>query len=277
MKSSLSTSIAVVLLGLAAAPAFAQSEGDWSGAYIGAYAGEVLDPDDGDSILFDTNLDGNFGDTVLTATNANAFSPGFCDGIAIDRTPAAGCTENSGGAEFGLRAGYDWQSGNWVYGGLIEYGMNDIRDAVSAFSTTPARYSMLRKVHDVFAIRGRVGMVFGDNSRNLVYATGGYAIASIENSFTTSNGVNTFTNNGNNNAEGLQFGLGYERKLGDSFTVGIEYLATQLDDNEYRVRAQGPAPATNAFVRTNPAGTDFRRSDEDFDFDGVRITATYRF
>ena len=81
MKSRITTSSAIALLGLSAAPAFAQS--DWSGAYIGLYAGQVSDPEDGgDSILFDRNLDGEFGDTVLTSGNANAFSPGFCDGQA---------------------------------------------------------------------------------------------------------------------------------------------------------------------------------------------------
>ena len=82
---------------LAAAPAYAQSSGDWTGGYVGAYAGGVLDPDDGDDrILFDTNLDGNFNDTVQTALGADAFSPGSCNGVAQGPTPAAGCAGNNG-------------------------------------------------------------------------------------------------------------------------------------------------------------------------------------
>ena len=135
---------------------------------------------------------------------------------------------------------------------------------------------MLRKVDGMAAIRARVGAAFGESGENLVYVTGGYARAKIENTFFTSNGVNTFTNNGGGDASGAQLGLGYERRIG-AFAVGVEYIRTQLSDDEYRVRAQGPAPATNPFIRQNPNGTDFRRSDDDFDLDSVRLTATYRF
>lgn len=277
MKSRLTTSVAIALLGLTAAPAFAES-GDWAGGYVGIYAGQLSDPDDnGDRILFDTNLDGTYGDTVLTSTNANAFSPGFCDGQAQGPTPADGCDNNEGAGEYGVRGGYDWQSGDWVYGVVAEYGSNDTRDAVSAFSTTPARYTMKREIDDVLALRARVGFAFGEDGANLLYATGGYARASVKNSFNTSNGVNTFTNIGDSNASGTQLGLGYERRLNDNFTIGVEYLATSLDDGDYTVRSQGPAPATNPFILVNPAGTDFRRSDDDLDFDSFRITATYRF
>jgi outer membrane immunogenic protein len=54
-------------------------------------------------------------------------------------------------------------------------------------------------------------------------------------------------------------------------------LFTSLDDrDEFTVRVQGPAPATNAFILTNPAGTDLRRSDQ-FEFQKVRVAASYRF
>jgi outer membrane immunogenic protein len=274
MKRLLVTSIAAVLL----CGSTATIAADWSGFHIGGYLGSVMDPDDGGgSILFDTNLDGDFGDTVNTAAGANAFSPGFCDGAANDRTPATDCDDNTGGAEFGLRVGYDWQIDNFVYGVVGEYGYSDARDAVAAFSTTPAFYTMLRKVDDVFALRARAGLVFGDDDRNLVYATGGYTQASIENFFETSNGVNTFVTSGDSDADGFQIGLGYERMLGERFSVGLEYLHTRLDDDEARVRAQGPAPATNPFIRVNPSGTDFRRSDDELDLDSVRLTAGFRF
>jgi outer membrane immunogenic protein len=52
---------------------------------------------------------------------------------------------------------------------------------------------------------------------------------------------------------------------------------TSLDDkDEYTVRAQGPAPATNPFILTNAAGTDLRRADQ-FRFHSLRVTAGYRF
>ena len=281
MKLNRMSAALVAGLLVAAAPlANAQdAKGSWNGGYVGAYAGIVDKPDNGDSdrFLFDTNLDGNFNDTVRTGAGADAFSPGFCNGVAQTATPAGGCAENSGGADWGLRAGYDWQFDRFVVGVVGEYGLMDARDAVSAFSTTPARYSMLRKIDGIAALRARIGVVVGDDEANLVYATAGGARASIENSFATSNGVNTFTNNGDTDASGHQLGLGYERRFGQAFTVGVEYLRTELDDGDYRVRAAGPAPATNPFILQNPNGTDFRRSDTDIELDSVRITASYRF
>lgn len=284
MKAPLPRSILIALLALGAAPAFAQSTSSdptWTGGYLGGYAGSVFDPDDGnDRILFDTDQDGAFDDSVRTGTGADAFSPGFCDGSAVFRSPSDGCNGNNGGAEWGVRAGFDWQIGDIVVGVVGDYGMNDARDAVTAFSTTPASYTMLRKIDNLFAIRGRVGMAFSGGSRpeNLVYLTAGYAQASIENSFQTTNAANSFTSNGDSDADGAQYGIGYERMVGENFAVGIEYLRTNLSDDEARVRVgPGTAPASNAFLRDNPNGTDFRRSDEDFDLDSLRLTATYRF
>lgn len=260
-----------------AAPIGSIAAQDWTGGYLAAYGGALLDPeDDRDTVLFDTNLDGRFGDTVNTAAGANAFSPGFCDGASADRTPAAGCRENGSGGDYGLRGGYDWQAGNMVYGVLVEYGRADYRDAVSAFSTTPAFYTLLRKTDDVLALRGRVGFAFGDGS-NLFYGTAGYARASVQNYFSTSNTANTFVNNGDSDADGYQLGLGFERRFGENFSLGVEYLHSRLDDEDYRVRAQGPAPATNPFILVNAAGTDFRRSDDEIRLDSFRVAASWRF
>jgi opacity protein-like surface antigen len=284
MNASLRRSILIALLALGASPVFAQSttsDPTWTGFYLGGYVGAVSSPDDAnDRILFDTNLDGNFNDTVRTSAGADAFSPGFCDGSAVFRTPADGCNNNGGGAEWGVRAGYDWQVGDIVFGVVGDYGMNDARDAVSAFSTTPASYTMLRKVDSVFAIRGRVGLAYSGSSipENLFYVTAGYAQASIENSFQTTNATNSFTSNGDSDADGAQYGIGYEFMFNEHFSAGIEYLYTNLKDDEARVRAgPGTALPTNPFLIANPSGTDFRRSDEDFDLDSLHITATYRF
>lgn len=276
MNHVLRAAIATAAFAALAAPLHAQ---DWTGGYVGGHLGEAGDPDDNgnDRFLFDTNLDGNFNDSVNTAAGANAFSPGFCNGAAQTAQPAGGCSANEGGADWGLRAGYDWQSGSFVFGLVGEYAMNDVRDAVSAFSTTPAYYTMYRKVDGMFAVRGRAGFAFGDGEDNLLYATAGYAYAKVENSFGTSNRANAFADNGNDNVDGLQYGVGYERRF-DQFTVGLEYLLTQLDDDGYRVDVtRGNAPATNPFLIVNPDGTQLRRSDTDFDFDSLRLTATYRF
>lgn len=249
---------------------------NWSGFYAEVAAGQNGGLDDNqDQFLFDTDLNGAFADTVTTATGANAFSPGFCDGIARDRTPTGGCAGNVTDQEWAIRGGYDWQSGDWVYGAIVEYARPDVRDAVSAFSTTPARYTMIRNVDDLFAIRGRLGFSLLEGN-GLLYGTAGLARADIRNRFDTSNLVNTFVDSGDDTANGTQFGVGYTHRFGN-WTIGLEYLLTMLRDDNYRVRAQGPAPASNPFIRTNASGTDFRRSDDDFDFDSIRLTLGWRF
>jgi len=277
MKIKQSFFLAATTLALMPYMAFAQ---DWTGGYVGAHLGGGLDPDDSghDRFLFDTNLDGNYDNTVNTAAGANAFSPGFCNGAAQTAVPGGGCSDNSGGADMGLRGGYDWQSGQWVFGVVGEYSMNDVRDAVSAFSVTPAYYTMIRKVDDMFALRGRLGFAFGDGDDNLLYATAGWASAKVENGFGTSNRANAFSDNGSDSVDGTQMGIGYERRFAEAFTVGLEYMLTQLDDDSYRVHVgPGTASATNPFLLVNANGTDLRRSDTDFDFDSVRLTASYRF
>lgn len=272
MKNHLAFLLVPALLG--AAPAFAQST--WTGGYLGALAGQSESSGGEDAaILFDTNLDGGFGDTVNTAAGANAFSPGFCDGAAIGRTPGEGCDGDDKGDDFGVRLGYDWQMSSWVFGVVGEYAQSDATDSVVAFSTTPASYTMTRELESIAAVRARLGVSFGSDM-NLFYVTAGFAQAQIENSFSTTNAVNTFTNNGDSEAEGPQYGAGYERRLGEHFSIGVEYLMSDLEDDEYRVRAQGPAPVTNPFILVNPGGTDFQRSD-DLELESLRLTLSYRF
>ena len=278
MTRNLTRAVALGLLAMAATSASAQ-DGNWSGGYLGVYAGALSDNDKSETIEFDTNLDGSYGDTVRTPGGTNIFAPGFCDGEATGTTAAAGCDGNGSGSDYGFRGGFDWQSGDMVFGFVAEYGYSDTSDAVSAFATAPtlASYTMKREVDGVLALRARVGFAFGESDDNLLYATGGYARANINNFFHTSNQGNTYTGTGNSDADGAQLGLGYERRFGGNFTFGVEYLATRLNDDRGEIRVQGPVPATNPFIQANAAGTDLRRSSSDIDLDALRLTLSYRF
>jgi outer membrane immunogenic protein len=258
---------------LFAASATAQS---WSGAYVGGSVGWASARDDGgETILFDRNLDGSFNDTVTTSAGANAFSPGFCGGSANGPTPSSGCADDEDGAELGLHAGYDWQYGALVFGGLVEIsGADDLSDSVAAFSTTPAFYTMTRELESLAAVRGRVGYAVG---RFLPYVTAGVARGEVEHRFATNNSVNTFTQRGDEEASGHQLGVGVETMIAPRLSLGLEYLHTKLEDDDHRVRAAGPAPATNPFILGNANGTDFKRSNEDFEFGAFRLKAAVRF
>jgi outer membrane immunogenic protein len=274
MRNFLLASAALTLI---ASGAQAQ-DSTWTGAYVGVSAGLADRKENKNEVIgFDKNLDGSYGDTVTTAAGANAFSPGFCGGSFSTNAAPGGCRKDDDtDVEMSVRAGYDYQMGSFVVGGLVEYSQLQLNDAVTAFSTTPAGYSFNRKLNDLWAVRARGGYAMGDN---LFYATGGYARGNLKHSFTTTNGVNSFTRDGGGDANGYQVGLGYERKLMPNVTLGLEWVRTSLKDDDYTVRAgnSGTTPATNPFLLTNTAGTDFLRSGDKFKFDSYRVTASYRF
>lgn len=267
----------VVGAGTHTASAQTASTPAWTGVYVGGAAGVgMVRKNSSETVLFDTNLDGTFSDTIRTAAGVNAFGPGFCGGAAIDRTAAAGCTEDkSRGYDISGRIGYDRQYGRIVLGAVLDGGRTEATDAVTSFSVTPAFYTFTRDLDYLASLRGRVG--FGAD-RMLVYATGGVVSATVEHSFSTSNVVNTFVARGTTErAWGFQGGGGIEFRIAPRVSVTGEYLFTRLDDEaDATVRSQGPAPATNAFILVNAAGTDMQRS-SGFEFQAIRVGLNFRF
>ena len=274
---------------LIASPALAQdSKGPFDGVYVGGSFGAAVQPNDrGSSILFDRDLNGSFGDTVVTTTGQNAFGPnttggafngGFCKGAASSREIATGCSNDKDGIEYYGRVGADTHMGNVVIGVMGEFGKPEINDSVTAFSTTPASYTMTRKLDYTASIRGRLGFTPSPMRTTLFYATGGALYGKVKNSFTTTNTANSFTQNGDSDAWGFSGGGGVEQKIGKNFSVGLEYVYNELKDNDARVRVgPGTAPATNPFLLAGAGGTDFKRSDDKFRWHSMRVTAAFRF
>ena len=229
---------------------------------------------DGDeTITFNRGSNGSFGETITTSTGANAFSPGFCGGEATS-TANTNCISNSDGVTFQGRFGYDSQMGMLVVGLVGEVGTADVRNSVSALSTTPAFYYMERKIDYTAALRLRAGYTVTPTT--LLYATGGIAYAKLDQSFETSNTANAFQVIADDNAWGYQIGAGLEQKIGAKFSLGVEYLYTGYNDDDTIIRVtQGTAGATNPFVLAG--GTDFKRANDDFNLQTVKVVATYRF
>lgn len=257
-------------------PALAQ-EGDYNGFYVGGSFGFTAQPNDrNSSVLFDTNRDGVFGDTVNTAAGANAFSPGFCGGRARGNSAAGGCSKDRDGLEYFGHVGADTQFGKIVVGVVAEAGKSEARDSVTAFSTTPASYTLSRSFKYNAGVRGRIG--YTPNNSTLFYATGGLAYAKMRNRFTTTNAVNAFSTNGNSDDWGYSAGGGVEQRVTRNVSIGLQYLYTTYRNNDFRVTAaQGTAPATNPFILVNSAGTDFARSDTNFRTHSLRLTGSFRF
>lgn len=274
MRLILLTSIG--LAALAGPTAAVAQTADWTGPYIGGRLGLTTQPKDSDeTIQFDTNLDGSFDDTVNTVSGANAFQRGFCGGAAVSAT-ANTCSDRNG-TEWAVHAGYDRQiGGSLVVGAVVEYGRAYIRDSVTAFSSTPAFYTLTRSVKNTGSLRVRAGLTFGET---LAYATGGIAYGKIRSSFTTSNAVNTFALSGTgDDAWGHRVGGGLERRISSRFSIGAQYLFTSLKDDGISVRVAGSnVPVSNPFILRNAEGTDLKRSSRRFNSNSVSVLASLRF
>lgn len=264
---------------LLSAPAVAQDLSTWSGPYVGGQVGIGLVDSDRPTVLFDTNRDGTFGDTVRTGAGANAFSPGFCGGRALGATPGAGCDSVEDGIEGGVHAGFDMELGGLVVGLVGEYDRHRSQeDHASAFSTTPASYTLTRELRDSYGLRARAGVALASNS--LVYATGGVVRGRFRHSFESTNTANAFAvTDTRTSAWGYRVGGGVEQRFGRSFSLGLLYLLSSIkdDDDSFIDVTRGTAPATNPFVLVNPNGTLFQRTDERFRSHAVKLTGSLRF
>ena len=279
MKTLLSAASLSLLMAGVAAPALAQSAPDWSGPYIGIYAGGVENHEQaGETLVFDRNLDGVFGETVTTSAAADAFAPGFCAGNASTSQATDGCNKDDRGVEGSVRVGYDWQFGPMVAGLVGEWAATNVSDTVTGFSSTPASYVFKRELNDMAALRARVGFATGPA---LIYITGGAAYGNIENSFRTTNTANSFVVQADeDNADGWQAGGGLEWRLAPNLSVTGEYLYTSLTPGDYVVRAgnTGTTPAGNPFILApNTTGTDIMRSNDEMELHAFRVGMNVRF
>ncbi|AQR74405.1 outer membrane protein [Sphingomonas sp. LM7] len=253
----------------------AASAQEFNGPYVGlSYGYGFQGADDSETILFDRGFDGT-DDVVTTTAGTDAFSPGFCGGRGV-ALPSAGCEDDRDGIQYHVRAGWDLQFGNVVVGAVGEFGRSEARDSVSAFSTTPAYYTMTRSIDWEANLRLRAGYAFG--GKTLAYVSGGPAYARIKNSFRTNNAANAFLDNGDSYSWGVAGGGGIEHKIAPNVSIGLEYLYTRYNDDDYRVRAvQGIASPINPFILFGAPGTEFRRSDPRFESHAARAALIFRF
>ncbi|MBX9574826.1 MAG: outer membrane beta-barrel protein [Caulobacteraceae bacterium] len=280
------TRLSAILIAASVSLAGAASAQDWTGPYVTvALSGDLVDDDEGEITLFDTDQNGTFGDTVRTSGGADAFSSsptqsaGFCGGKANANNFDGGCQDDDEiAAGVAGRIGWDWAVGGFVFGVLGEAASVTGRDHTTAFSITPANYQFARGVDGpVYSARVRVGAPMG---RWMPYATAGYAVAEVEETYSTTNAANSFTPLTNtSDADGFQVGGGLEYAVTDRVRLGAEYLYTALDVDDPLVVRVGPgtAPLTNPFRIVNPSGTDTRRQSDEFNHHAFRLTVSARF
>lgn len=140
-----------------------------------------------------------------------------------------------GGGVFG---GYNWQSGNIVYGAEADLGYNG-QEGYAGNGTTGKE-----KLNG--SIRGRVGY---DLNPFLIYGTAGLAAADHE--LSNANGSDSKT------ALGYTVGAGVEAMVTNNITARIEYRYTDYQDKDY-----------------NLGGTNFSRG---FDDNSVKVGIGVKF
>ncbi len=271
---------ATALVAMAATPAMAQDAQPetFDGVYVGGFIG--LDANAGsnaDTLVFDTDQDGAFDNIVRTTTGSDAFSPGFCNGIANGARASSGCTSDDDDFVFGGRIGLDQRQGVLVTGIVLEGHTSNAADFTTGFSTTPASYTTIRELDYAISGRGRIGISPGDG-RGLFYVTGGVSYAKIDYDFVTTNGANSFTLDDDSDwAFGAQLGGGAEVLVTPNIGFGVEYLYSQYNDDDLVVNVgPGTAGPTNPFLLVSGA-TDLRQRDTTLDTHSLRATLNFHF
>ena len=197
--SKVVTFLAAVSVALFAAPA-AQAGGHWTGAYVGAHAGTGEANYDG---IFDSNQ-------ANSATNS-----GFAQDLDL-----------SGGVG-GVQAGYNQQTGNFVYGVEADITFTDFEDLALERDNNNSDF-MEGSVDWLATIRARAGIA-RDNV--LVFGTAGIAFADA--SYSASNGpVGAATSSGSVDFDDIGYvvGGGVELMGSGRMSVNLQGLYYEFDD-----------------------------------------------
>jgi outer membrane immunogenic protein len=183
----------------------------WTGWYIGA------------------NVGGSFGTARQTASYPPTIAPTTAFGSA---------SSDLDGVIGGGQLGYNWQTGNWVYGleadidGTGERGSTNLYGTgttsipgVGLF-TTSGTLAITEKLNWLGTVRGRLGLTASPNW--LLYATGGLAYGGLDTDTTLTAGALSAVNNFNTTRAGWTAGAGIEGWLGHNWTAKLEYLYVDL-------------------------------------------------
>ncbi len=185
----------------------------WAGFYIGGHAGYGW----GRSTIHDLD--------------------DFCLGAGVCPTPSVRYRFN--GALGGAQAGYNWQSGNLVFGAEVDVSFAGMKDTLTFRPPGPA---LLTTEVDWFGTgRLRLGYAIANS---LLYATGGVALVHIENRMQSGNIVAATSGV----KWGWTAGAGWEYAFASNWTVRAEYLFIEVE----KTKAAVPPPAVGRFEWDNP-------------------------
>jgi len=164
---------------------------DWNGAYLGGHVGYL------------------WGDASITEDGLGAGGGDF-DGVVG-----------------GIVGGWNFQSGNWVFGiegdfgwtGADGVGMTTEDDLQEIYT-----YDMDWNAH----VRGRAGITLGEDGRTLLFVAGGLAIADFK---VGEQGVQGWTDGGT--FTGWSIGGGVNHAFSNNFIAGLELLYDDYGSKTY--------------------------------------------
>lgn len=244
---------------LVSATAASATPPNWTGFYVGVNGTGSRDKVDASGTLQIQQISGLF-----VTGRGIVIVPGTTLPFAASHNET-----NWGG---GGQLGYQWQSGNFVFGAEADYDPFHRNVAVAQSqqlpptALTPA--TTIDSVRDVringeWSIRARLGVAFGGT---LAYATGGYAnargrVTNVD-SFTNPGGPAApctpacqanlgpegpvvTTGSAHRNMGGWTGGLGVEQALGAHFSIALEYRHTDLGSKDF-------TPSGGTVVNTGP-------------------------
>lgn len=153
-----------------------------------------------------------------------------------------GSADVSGGLA-GVTAGYNWQTGQWVFGLEADIDWSNIK---GNFTNAGCPFGCETKNSWLGTARGRIGWAF---DRWLPYVTGGAAFGDVK---ATQAGIASASDTN----VGWTVGAGIEAAVVANWTAKVEYLYADLG----HVNCSVCLPATNVNFRTNivRAGLNYR-------------------
>ena len=140
------------------------------------------------------------------------------------------------GGLVGLTAGYNWQTGPWVFGLEGDVDWSNIR---GSFVSAACPGGCETRNNWLSTVRGRLGYAF---DRVMPYVTGGLAVGDIEANPTGFAGVS-------DTQAGWTVGAGVEAAFAGNWSAKLEYLYVDLGSTGCSATACGTA--TNVDLRSN--------------------------
>lgn len=157
----------------------------------------------------------------------------------------------------GIQAGYDFQTGNWVYGVEASIAAADVKKSVTCINPTLSCGTEITWLADV---SGRLGYAF---DRALVFGTAGVAFAGDKNyARSVSDGSSVFT--------------GSETRVGWTLGAGVAYAFTNNISATFQYNYYDLGAKTNAMTTVGGGASDatYRRA---LTANAIKLGINYRF